>query len=279
MTGIFVDYVGSKEKQIPECKIYKQWLGKFYVWWECQKEGLFSKEDKRDSVFKEQEIYFISVIIALKNNIWGTIPKEYLDENDRNKAKQIFYEINKNRPDLSIYLVPCLHRLSININYSVEEVLNRLWDSDISKIKASIETLNDYLIFIDKGEIEEDANVIKRELFNMMRYGTKKARQITIKSIYYTLRNTSDIFGCKDLIVIIQYVNGFLEGINKGYIEVSTLEDFELLASIAGLVAYICKTKRDVIGDDLDEWKDYIRLHRLPEVKTYVDLFDNPIDA
>ncbi|MEM5685189.1 hypothetical protein AAHB64_23105 [Bacillus toyonensis] len=58
-----------------------------------------------------------------------------------------------------------------------------------------------------------------------------------------------------------------------------TQEDFELLSSISGMVAYICKNKINVVGNSLDEWKDYIRLHRLPEVKTYADLFDNPIDA
>ncbi|HDR7447758.1 TPA: hypothetical protein QCX35_003862, partial [Bacillus toyonensis] len=279
LKGIFIDYIGSKGKRIPESKVYKQWLEKFYVWWESQKEGLLRKGATRDSVFRDQEIYLISVIIALKNNIWGTIPKGYLDENDRNKANQIFCEIHEKRPDLSIYLVPCLQRLSININYSIEEILNGLWDSDFSKVKASTEILTDYLIFIDKGEIAEGAKVIKRELFNMMRYGTNKVRQITIKSIYYTLKNTSVIFEEKDYKMIIQYVNSFLEGINKGHIEVLTQEDFELLSSISGMVAYICKNKINVVGNSLDEWKDYIRLHRLPEVKTYADLFDNPIDA
>lgn len=279
LTGIFVDFIGSKEKQIPEREIYKQWFEKFYVWWESQKEGLLREYDKRDSIFRDPEIYLISVIVALKNNIWGTIPKEYLDENDRNKANQIFYEIHEKRPDLSIYLVPCLQRLSININYSIEKVLNGLWDSDINKVKATTEVLNDYLIFIDKSEIVEDANAIKREMFNMMRYGSKKVRKITIKSIYYTLKNTLVLFEDNDYKIIIQYVNSYLEGINKGHIEVSTLEDFELLASIAGLVANICKNKIDVVGNSLDEWKEYIRLHRLPEVKTYADLFDNPVDA
>jgi len=45
----------------------------------------------------------IPVITVLKNNIWGTIPSEYLDEEDINKAKTIFFEINEKRPDVSFY--------------------------------------------------------------------------------------------------------------------------------------------------------------------------------
>lgn len=58
-----------------------------------------------------------------------------------------------------------------------------------------------------------------------------------------------------------------------------TLEDFELLASIANLVAYIYINKIEFIGNILDEWKDYICFHRLPEVRKHADLFESSIDV
>ncbi|WP_086391040.1 SIR2 family NAD-dependent protein deacylase [Bacillus thuringiensis] len=274
LSVFFVDYIGSKEKRIPEKSMYKQWLEKFYVWWECQKDGLLKNHDEEDA-FLRSDNYLIRVIIILKNNIWGTIPKEFLDEKDKNKAKQIFYEIQKKRPEISIYLIPCLYRLNINIEYSKTELLNKLWDSDINQLKASIEILNDYLVFIDKSEIDEDSVVVKKELFSMMKYGTNEVRKMTFKSIYYTFKNTSTIFDDNDYKILIQYVNNYLQGIKEGYSEIVTLEDFELLASIAGLVAYICQNKAAIIGNSLDQWKDYIRSHSLPEVSRYADLFDN----
>ncbi|HDX9591009.1 TPA: SIR2 family protein [Bacillus pseudomycoides] len=273
LQGIFVDFIGSKEKQTPKSTVYKQWLEKFYVWWESQKEGLLRNSDDENSLVKDSE-YLTIVIVALKNNIWGAIPKAYLDANDRNKAKQIFNEIYERKPDMSIYLIASLHRLSINIDYPIEELLNRLWDSNITKVKASVKVLYDYMVFIDKGEIKEETTTIKRELFSMMKYGSKEVRKMVLDSIRYTMKNTSTIFDMNDYKVVIQYANNYLQGIKEGDVEVSTRDDFELISSFASLIAYICKSKEELVGSSFDEWKDYIRSHRLPEVRTYADMFD-----
>ncbi|PFD40353.1 SIR2 family protein [Bacillus cereus] len=278
LTGIFVDFIGSKEKKIHKKTVYKQWLEKFYAWWESQKDGLLRNGDEEDSFGGDPE-YLITVIIALKNNIWGTIPKEYLDVNDRNKAKQIFNEVFERKPDLSIYLIPCLYRLGINIDYSIEEFLNGLSDSNINKLKATVEALYDYLVFIDKGEIKEETIILKRELFSMMKYGSKEVQKMVFNSIRYIMKNTLTIFDLNDYKIIIQYANQYLQGIKEGHVKILTRDDFELIASLASLVAYICKSKVDVVGHSFDDWKDYIRIHRLPEVRTHADLFDEVIDA
>ncbi|MEI3892477.1 MULTISPECIES: SIR2 family protein [Bacillus] len=276
LTGIFIDYIGSKEKQIPESTVYKHWLEKFYVWWESHKDGLLKNYDAED-LFVGNPDYLKTVIIVLGNNIWGTIPKEYLDVNDKNKAIQIFYEIYERRVDLSLYLIPCLRRLSINIDCSLVDVLNGLWDSDITRVKASVKVLYDYLVFIDKGEIVEDITAIKKELFSMMKYGSREVRKAAFNSIYYIMKNTTAIFDVNDYKIMIQYANNYLQRFKEGHVKVSTRDDFELIASFANLVAYMCKSKVEVVGDSFDDWKDYICTHRLPEVRTHADLFDEII--
>jgi len=130
-----------------------------------------------------------------------------------------------------------------------------------------------------RSEIVKDIIAIKEELFSMMKYGSKEVRKATFNSIYYTLKNTLTIFDVNNYKIIIQYVNNYLQGIKEGNVEISTRDDFELIASLANLIAYICKSKVEVVGHSFDNWKDYIRTHRLPEVRTHADLFDEMIDV
>ncbi|PFK46731.1 SIR2 family protein [Priestia megaterium] len=274
ISGIFVDYIGSKEKPIPDYTIYKEWLTKFYNWWEIQKEGLLINPNDPTHLLTMPNL-IVSVITVLKNNIWGTIPNDYLDAEDKNKAEQIFFEINERRPDISFYLIPCLERLKIDVGYSIKDILYRLSDVDITKVKVSATVLYDYFVFIDKEEFVTDINIIKTELFNIMKYGSLEVLKVILDSIRFTLKNTSNVFDINDFEEIINYLNNFLDGIKAGHVKVSTRDDFELIASFASMIAYMCKSKPDIIGNRIDGWKDYIRSHRLPEVRMHADIIDN----
>lgn len=267
------DYIGIKEKPIPERTVYKEWLKKFYEWWESQKVGLLKDPNESFSIFTRYDL-IERIVITLKNNIWGTIPIEYLDEKDRSKAKEIFFEINEKRPDLSFYLLPCLERLDIEVHYSLNDILLRLSDVDINKVKVSATVLYDYLVFIDKDEYVGDCGVIKTELLNVMKYGSREVLKVIIDSIYFTVKNTSNVFNVNDYNIIIDYLNNFLKGIRDGHVEVSTRDEFELIDSFSNMIAYMCKYKPDIVGNRMDEWKDYIRTHRLPEVRMHADTFD-----
>ncbi|AKP78634.1 hypothetical protein AS52_03673 [Priestia megaterium Q3] len=273
LNGTIVDYIGSKEKPIPEYTIYKEWLKKFYIWWESQKEGLLINPNESTSLLTMIDL-IIPVIKVLKNNIWGTIPSEYLDEEDINTAKTIFFEINEKRPDVSFYLLPCLERLNIDVGYSIKDILYRLSDVDITKVKVSATVLYDYFVFIDKEEFIANPNDIKNELFNVMKYGSKGVLKAIIDSIRFTLKNTSNVLDINDYEKIIDYLNNFLEGIKEGHIKISTQDDFELMDSLASMIAYMWRNKPDVIGNRMNGWKDYIRSHRLPEVRMHADFFD-----
>ncbi|MED3971407.1 SIR2 family protein [Priestia megaterium] len=274
LKGIVPDFIDSKEKQIPKCEIYNTWLDKFYKWWESQKKGLLRSLDQSDAFLGDYD-YLLPVIILLKNNIWGTIPEHYLNQEDKNKIKQIFFEINEQRFDVSFYLIPCLVRLNIPIHHSIKDVLNGLLDRNIEKVKVCANTIGEYLIFIDKGEITDTPSLVKTELLNAMKYSNQEVLKTIVDAVSYTFEFAANIFDIDDCDVIINYLQNYLEGIKKGYIEVSTREDFELLDSFSKMIAYMCKNRFEIVDNRLDEWKEYICSHRLPEVRRHTDIFHN----
>ncbi|MFF2091225.1 SIR2 family protein [Paenibacillus sp. NPDC058174] len=270
--GVFLDYISCSKVNLPDHEIYKIWLEKFYVWWETEKEGLL--RDLNRNSFMSNRDYIKTVITTLKNNIWGTIPQEYLNEEDRIKIAQIFFEIDEKRADVSIYLIPCLNRLNINIKYSLKDVMNWLWESNKTKVEAAATILYDYLVFIYKLEIFEDVTFVKSELFNMMKYGLNKLQKIAFESTYYLLKNKIDIFNISDCEFLVQFATNYLQGIKEENINIKTRDDFELISSLTSLVSYMCVVKSDFVGSRLDDWKEYIRNHKLPEVRTHADVFD-----
>jgi len=45
------------------------------------------------------------------------------------------------------------------------------------------------------------------------------------------------------------------------------------MASLASMIAYMWRNKPDIIKDRIDEWKDYICSHRLPEARMHAEFF------
>ncbi|GAB1773216.1 SIR2 family NAD-dependent protein deacylase [Priestia megaterium] len=272
LKGILPDYIGIKEKEASDFTLYKEWLQKFYLWWDSQKEGMLINSKNTDSLFSDRD-YIIPIVTVLKNNIWGTIPENYLAEKDKYKAKQIYVEISEKRPDVSAYLVPCLERLKIDINYSLKDVLCDFFDGDTSKVEMLGNILYDYLVFMERGEVEGDYKVIKTELFSMMKYGAGEVLKVATNVLYLLFKNIPSVLDNNDCNFIINYVNSYLKKVKEGHFTILTQEDFELISSLAKMIACVIKNKSDIVGERLNEWREYISNHRLPEVNTNRDLF------
>ncbi|SLK12268.1 SIR2 family NAD-dependent protein deacylase [Bacillus toyonensis] len=271
MCGIFPDYIGKRKRKIPENQCYKKWLNKFYKWWDNQEEGLL-RDLKEERVFLPLPDYLKSVIFCLKNNILPVAPLEVFDDKDFEKLKLIFEKIDDKRPDLSLYLVPSFMRLRISHQYSFGTILNKLKSKEQSKVKMALHCMYDYLALIDNKEIELDSKVLKQELFHMLYYCTDDIFKDTVDTLKYCIKNIPNIFDEDDHTLLLEFLNEFLILINNKVINISTLKDFELLASISGLVAYLYQNAEMKIKKDLGEWAEYIKSHRLPEIRKYSDL-------
>ncbi|MBG9790510.1 SIR2 family NAD-dependent protein deacylase [Brevibacillus laterosporus] len=270
LAGIFPDYISMK--RMPQREMYKKWLEKFYIWWDSYKEELLRDVNEK-VLFLPKPDYLSDVVTALRNNIWGGIPSEFLDKTDRMKASQLFHEIDKRRPDLSIYLIPSLTRLNIEVGYSLEDIIKYPLSKDINKVQAAANVLYDYLIFIDKGEILEDGKRIKKELFNMMYYGSTDIFMAAVGSLSYTIKYAPSVIDEMDCMAISEFADSYLHSIKTQKVEITSINDFETLSSFVRLIGYLYKNKCNSVKCGLNEWKEYIQKHRLPEVRKYTDLF------
>ncbi|MCY8282858.1 SIR2 family protein [Bacillus inaquosorum] len=271
LKNIFLNFVELNKEKVSEIKIYKQWLNKFYDWWDTQKEGLLQITLLEDPIIPNEND-LLKIIIVLKNNILGPIPKELIDQEDKGKLSKVFQEIKEKNKDISFYLVPCMKRLDINIEASIDEAILFLRGNKSERIKILANILYDYLILVNKSEISDDMKTFKNELFNLLRYGSKQTICEAITSIHFILKNAPEIFDEFDCEFLITFANIFLEDL-KGD-SISTYEDFETLSSFSVFVAYLIKNKKALIGNRLNEWKTYITNHKLPEVRVNSDIFD-----
>ncbi|MDN9012861.1 hypothetical protein [Brevibacillus laterosporus] len=144
---------------------------------------------------------------------------------------------------------------------------------DIKKVQATANVLYDYLIYIDKAEILEDGMRIKNELFNMMYYGSTDIFKAAVDSLSYTIKDAPSVIDEMDCMAISEFANSYLQSIKIQKVQIASINDFETLSSFVRLIAYMYKNKSDSIRCSLNEWKEYIQTHRLPEVRKYTDLF------
>ncbi|PFF12189.1 SIR2 family protein [Bacillus cereus] len=271
MYGIFPDYIGKKTRKLPGNDCYKTWLNKFYKWWDHQEDGLL-RDIKEEKGLLPLPDYLQYVVVCLKNNILSVAPLEVFDDKDIEKLKLIFEKIDDKRPDLSLYLVPSFTRLKISNKYSFRTILDKLKSKEHSKVTMALHCIYDYLALIDDKEIELDSKLLKQELFNMLYYCTDDIFKGTVDTLKYCMKNVPNIFYEDDHTSLLEFLIEFLKLINDKIINISSLKDFELLSAISGLVAYLYQNAELKIKRDLRGWADYIKGHRLPEVRKYSDL-------
>lgn len=269
--GVFPDYIGKKTAKVPDNHYYKEWLNKFYDWWDNQEEGLLRDITEERGLFPLPD-YLESVVVCLKNNILSVAPLEVFDDKDVEKLKKIFEKIDDNRPDLSLYLVPSFERLTVSEKYSFRIIINNLKSKEHSKVKIALRCVYDYLVLIDSKEIVMDSKALKTELFNMLYYCTDDIFKCTVDTLTYCMKNIPNIFDKDDCLLLLEFLNEFFKQIKNEIISFSTLKDFEVLSSISGLLAYLNKNAALNINGNLEEWDDFIKNHRLPEVRKYIDI-------
>lgn len=272
MCNVFPDYIGKKTRKLPDNQYYKKWLNKFYEWWDNQEIGLLrdiSEDKKRILPLPD---YLKTVVVFLKNNILSVAQLEVFDDKDTEKLKLIFEKIDDKRPDLSLYLVPSFERLRMPNKYSYKIILNKLKSKQQSKVIMALHCIYDYLALIDSKEIELDSKVLKKELFSMLYYSNDDIFKNTVDTLKYCMKNVPNIFYEEDQTLLLEFLNEFLLLVKDEVINISTLKDFELLSTISGLVAYLYKNAGIKVNREIKDWADYIKDHRLPEVRKYSDL-------
>ncbi|SDI41620.1 SIR2-like domain-containing protein [Planococcus glaciei] len=258
-------YEPNSEKK-PDKAYYLQLLDKFYIWWESQKPALLQTRDLLTSVFFTKDT-LQSVVYTLKNNIWGSIPLDYLRETDKEKASLIFNELNQKRPELSSLLIPSLQRMRVEESLNLEYLIDSVTERSEEKSKKAISSLLDYSIFIFRGEINEDLKTISSELLEILKYGNGEKLKEAIKTISKIIEFDSSILDDEVISLIIKYVNKYLAALKTEELKIEKTPDFQLLASYAELVAVLLKYKREFVGLALHDWEEYITSHKLPEVR------------
>src|SRR5690606_22336275 len=146
---------------------------------------------------------------------------------------------------------------------------------NIRKSKSAIISLYDFVLFINKDEIDEDVNVIKEELLQILKYGSGERLSQAIKVFGDFIERNLDIVDSSLASILIIYLNRFLITIKNDESLIETREDFVLLENHAKLVALMVEYKSDDVGTSFEEWKDYISTHKLPEVKSSIIHFKN----
>ncbi|MGE7920639.1 SIR2 family NAD-dependent protein deacylase [Viridibacillus sp. NPDC093762] len=269
--GIFPDYIGKQKRKIPDSRFYKEWLNKFYKWWDSQEKGLL-RDIKEDNGFLYVRDYLKTAVLGLKNNILSVVPIDALDDRDIEKIKEIFNKIDESRPDLSLYLFPSFERLKIPTNYSLMDIVNCLKSKDQSKVDVATHCTYDYLVLINSKEILGDGDALKKELFNMLHYGSDEIFKNAADTLKYCMKNIPSIFSENECKLLLEFLNDFISLIKKEKIIISTLKNFEVLSSVVALAVYLYQNQTLSTKENFDEWDEFIKNHRLPEIRKYRDL-------
>lgn len=251
----------------PDKSYYIQWLEKFYLWWESQKVALLRDVEYVHPMIPIDEI-LLNLIIAMKNNIWGSIPLDYLREEDKSRALTILTEIFAKEPEKAMLLIPVLERMGIEHQYNLNYTIESLSDRNIEKSKYSVMSLYDYSIFINKKEIDGDFNIIKEELLHILKYGYGENLNEAIQVLIEIVVIDSKLIDDELVPVLISNLNRYLYTLKNDESLIVTQQDFKLLGSYAKLVAVLVKYKPEEIGGSFEEWRSFIQTHKLPEVRS-----------
>ncbi|TWT00149.1 SIR2 family protein [Planomicrobium sp. CPCC 101079] len=270
----FKSITESDDTNKPDKKYYQQWFDKFYPWWESQKPGFFQQKNRIFGSLVRTEEMLLQIIVVLKNNIWGAIPLGYLREEDKYKISAIFNDILNGKSEMAQLLIPSLIRIGVGRAYNLKYILENLSDKNEEKSKFSITSLYDYTIFISKNELDEDFNLIKNELFQILKYGHGESLNEAIHVFTKIVEMDSDLVDDSLISSIIDYLNKYLVALKEDETLIRTYHDFKLLGNYARLVAILIKYKSDYVGKHFDEWKNFILNHKLPEVRSAIMHFE-----
>lgn len=249
----------------PDKEHYISWLDKFYEWWDSQKPAFLNEVQYINPMIPIEDL-LLHPIIVLKNNIWGAIPLEYLREEDILRAKTISNEIMNVEASKAMLLIPSLQRICSNTPYDFKFTIENLSSPNLETSKYAILTLYDYSIFMYKDEITDEMDTITRELLNILKYATgERLHQAVV--VLKDLVNIDLGLINDDLVAkLIIYLNNYLAVLVDNDSSISNREDFVLWGSHANLAAVLIVKQSVTVRDSLEEWRNYINEHSLPEV-------------
>ncbi|HDX9688829.1 TPA: SIR2 family protein [Bacillus thuringiensis] len=270
------NYRDENESKL-EKRVYKRWLEKFYFWWEDQKQGyiLLEKgyEDRYINGFDHLEI----LTIILGDRVLGTVHKQYLEESDITKIRDVFLDIRKIREDLSYYLIPCLERLGINDEYGIEYLIEGLINKKNNFVNAALQGLYDCLLLNERNKVSIDTIQITTEILQLIKYGSMDKISMAINIVIEIINSIATVFDNGDYKLLIKNANSYLKSLNQENIVTFTRSDLKLLTSYTNLVTCIYINKPKVVGEQFNEWKKYIRNNPLPEVKICADFLEDAV--
>lgn len=250
---------------------YSSWLGNFYKWWISQKEWLLKKDSDSFGIFNDRNREELKQIIYfLKDVFLSTIPKEYFEDEDREKLNNIYCEIKSHKKDHSILLVPVLFRNNILKENEINQVYEGLVENDEQLANSSIKALSDLTSLKERNEIDIEWAKLKSYLLNF--YSVRK--ELTMLELTGALSNiihqAPDFFTNEEYSIIVDTLSltykDFKEKTDGNYL-VSN-EELSLLAISTRLAGEIYMLSEN-FDCQLANWKMLSEKSRLPEVREY----------
>ncbi|MGD1413412.1 SIR2 family NAD-dependent protein deacylase [Bacillus stercoris] len=271
---VLVEYVKKDEDTAgEEKKLFKEWFEKFYTWWGSQKSALLMNSSEDNFLNSTLDINNLAeTVVMYLRRVWMITPENFIDEKNKEKSKEIYIDIKQKKPEISLLLIPSLIKNKIDIEkVELSRLLVRFTNGETENIRILNVILFDYLELIAKNEIvDEEPNLIIKEIFNMMIYGSNEIISMGIKTIIKIIKNYPDFLEDNDCKFIVDYSNNYLSKLmNK---DLTSLEEFELVSNFSLMIGLLKKVKQ-ICDDDLEEWKQYIENHRLPEVRVHFNYF------
>lgn len=253
--------------------IYAKWFEKFILWWNFNKEALFLTASKEQISFIWTEDIFLVLILFIKNTLFYNIKRHFLDDEIWNAIEEIIKEINQREPEYLIYLIPSITKLDLSLRYNSYQYANLLWSMQGEISVNALKSIGDYLIFIEKREIEEDKIPLLNELFQIMKYGLVEKKITAFQTIDYLMQFSPSVLDDGYCELLIKILNDNLQSLKNQSVNLGQI-DFELLGGMAVVVTQLINERSDDMKDQLIEWKEYITTHRLPEVRSNADFFE-----
>ncbi len=271
LSRVFPGYVQLEMNSPIDFQLYKQWLDKFYIWWDDQKETLLKNPDEMNVFILRPPDYLKQLIIVLKNKVWGAIPISLIDDIDRIRAREIFDDIIEHRKDLSYFLLPFMERLGIPTTINLKKLFEVLAGQDSKNIKAAFTALYDYLMLENKNEVKTNLNFIKQELIAILKYSFGALLTEVLDLLNHTIRNRPQIFNVNEYKSLLMCITKYMESIQKKNKELVTALDFEILSKYAELLKVISSSETGLNKEDFTELKQYMTMYRLPEVRAMIE--------
>jgi len=252
---------------------YIIWLDKFFEWWDSQEEWLL--REKTESLFgKNQDL--LLMIRFLKNSFLPNIPNNCLTESDREKFKDIYTKLYKNKYQMALFLIPTLLKIGVLKKSSVDEIYKGLMSNNIDKFNVSVVAIYDLIILESNDEIIIDFSKIKTVILNLFIFRKELTLLKTTELISNIIEKVPGFFNDAEYLSLINSLNVILDEFKNNYYDNSLIynQTNELLSELANLAGEIYAIGKITYKEELESWKTFTEEYRLPEVRKYGELFE-----